>query len=156
MSAVRQSIPSLVAQHYPEVATDLLNPLLHAIQLARQYCGGDIDKFLVLLIVALQTTRHKGFSSEPPERLISGEIPVFPGYGTNIRSIADSLDMPKETARRKVQELLETGWLVRQEGLLYFTARAYQELAPVREAIEMLAARYFEVVLKLREREADG
>lgn len=154
MSAVRQSIPDLLAQHHPEIATDLLSPLLRAIQLARQYCGGDIDKFLVLLIVALQTTRHKGFSSEPPERLISGEIPVFPGYGTNIRSIADSLDMPKETARRKVQELLETGWLVRQDGLLYFTARAHQELAPVREGIEMLAARYFEVVLKLRDREA--
>lgn len=156
MPGVRQSIPRLVAQHYPEIATDLLNPLLRAIQLARRYCGGDIDKFLVLLIVATQTTRHKGFSSEPPERLMSGEIPVFPGYGTNIRSIADSLDMPKETARRKVQELLEAGWLVRQEGLLYFTAHAYQQLAPVREAIEMLAVRYFEVVTKLREREGEG
>lgn len=154
MSGVRQSIPDLLAQHYPEVATDLLNPLLHAVQLARQFCGGDTDKFLVLLIVAIQTTRHKGFSSEAPERLMSGEIPVFPGYGTNIRSIADSLDMPKETARRKVQELLEAGWLAREKGLLYFTARAYQQLAPVREAIEALAARYFEVVCKLQERQA--
>jgi hypothetical protein len=151
-----QSLPQLVARHYPEVATDLLNPLLHALQLARRICGGDFDKFLALLIVALQTTRHKGFSSEPPERLMSGEIPVFPGYGTNIRSIADSLDMPKETARRKVQELMEAGWLVRQEGLLYITARAYQELAPVREAIETLAARYFDVIVKLKAREGEG
>jgi hypothetical protein len=61
--------------------------------------------------------------------------------------------MPKETARRKVQELLEAGWLAREGGLLYFTALAYQQIAPAREAIEMLAARYFEVVWKLRERE---
>jgi len=151
---MRQSLPQLLARRFPEVATDLLTPLLRVIQLARQLCGGDIDKFLVLMIVALQTTRHKGFSSEPPERLISGEVPVFPGYGTNIRSIADSLDMPKETARRKVQDLLEAGWLVRREGLLYFIARAYQELAPVRQSIETLAARHFEVVVKLRDREA--
>jgi hypothetical protein len=153
MAGARQSISHLVAQHYPEIATDLVNPLLRTIQLAKRYCGGDLDKFLVLLIVAVQTTRHKGFTSEPPERLMSGEIPVFPGYGANVRSIADSLDMPKETARRKVQELLEVGWLARQDGLLYFTARAYQQLAPVQEAIETLAVRYFEVVTKLQERE---
>jgi hypothetical protein len=117
--------------------------------LSREHCGGDIDKFLVILVVALRTTKHREFAAHTSEELLSGEIPIFPGLGTNARSIATSLNIPKETVRRKVSELIEAGWFARVGTRLYFTAKAYQQLAPVREQIERLALLNYQAVAAL-------
>lgn len=146
---MRQEITRLVADSYPRIATDLLTPLLDLFRLAREYCGGDVDKFMVIMVVAIRTTRHPDFAKHSPQQLISGDIPIFPGLGTNARSIAESLGMPKETIRRKVAELIDADWLVRDRSRLYFTTHAYKKLAPVREQIERLAALNYEAVSKL-------
>lgn len=138
-----------MADNYPAIADDLLRPLLELCSRSRAACGGDIDKFLILLAVGMRTTAHPDFARRSQEELLSGEIPVFPGLGTNVRSIADSLAMPKETVRRKVAELVDTGWLAREDKELYFTARAYADLVPVREAIEFQAVRCHEIVQAL-------
>jgi DNA-binding IclR family transcriptional regulator len=84
--------------------------------------------------------------------LLSGEIPIFPTLGTNVRSVAESTGTPKETVRRKVGELIEAGWISRQGNELRFTALAYQELAGARVAIEDLAVSNFQVVADLARR----
>jgi hypothetical protein len=142
-------LTDLVAENYPRIATDLLAPLLELLRLSREFCGGDLDKFLVIMVVALRTTAHREFARFSSEQLLSGEVPVFPGLGTNARSIASSLGLPKETVRRKVCELISAGWLVRRSSRLYFTARAYQQLAPVREQIERLAVANHRVIAGL-------
>ena len=78
------------------------------------------------------------------------EPAVLPGLGTNGRSVADSLSMPKETVRRKIRELAETGWIVRLNGQLYLTSAAYRDLSPVREAMHHLAVRYYEILVRLQ------
>lgn len=148
---MRQDLRALAAEHYPVIATELLSPLLRLLMLCRKHCQGDVDKFLVLLVVAVRTTQHKDFARYTPEQLISGELPVFPSLGTNCRSIADSLGMPKESARRKVAELVAAGWLARQGNRLHFTAKAYLALAPVRVQIETLAVLNHETIARLRE-----
>lgn len=148
---MRQSLLRLLADNYPAVADDLLKPLLELCSCSRAACGGDIDKFVILLAVAMRTTSHPDFVRRSQEELLSGEIPVFPGLGTNVRSVADSLGMPKETVRRKVAELVETGWLAREGNDLFFTAQAYADLVPVREAIEFQAVRNYETVQGLLE-----
>ena len=139
----------LVADHYPLIAHNLLRPLLDLYSTSREACGGDADKFLIMLVVAVRTTEHKGFATYSQAQLLSGEIPVFPSLGTNVRSIADSVGAPRETIRRKVGELVASGWIARQGRELRFTALAYQQLAGARIAIEQLAARNFEVVAAL-------
>jgi hypothetical protein len=141
-----------VASEYPQIATELLEPLTRLLQLARTYCDGDIDKFLVVMVIALRTTQHPDFRAARPEQIVSGEMPILPSLGVNIRSIADSLGVPKETVRRKVQELIEAEWAVRLDGFLYFKAKGYADLAPVREELEMMAVRYYEVVAQLSQR----
>jgi DNA-binding IclR family transcriptional regulator len=74
---------------------------------------------------------------------------VFPSLGTNVRSVAESIGVPKETVRRKVGQLAQAGWIARQGNELRFTALAYQQLAGVRVTIEQLAVRNFEVVAEL-------
>jgi hypothetical protein len=145
----RQGLLRLVAGNYPVIAHSLLRPLLDLFSVSRQACGGDMDKFLIMLVVAIRTTEHKLFATYSQAQLLSGEIPVLPSLGTNVRSVADSVGAPKETVRRKVGELVEAGWIARKDNELYFTALAYRQLGGARVAIEHLAVRNFETVADL-------
>ena len=142
----RAVLLELVAENYPALARSLLGPLLEFMSLSREACGGDADKFLIMLVVAIRTTEHESFATFRQEELLSGDLPVFPSLGTNIRSVADSIGAPKETVRRKVGDLVASGWIVRQENELRFTALAYQQLGQVRIAIERLAVRNYEPI----------
>ena len=145
----RRGLMALVAENYPVIAHELLRPILDLHSISREACGGDADKFIIMLVVAVRTTEDKRFSGYTQEQLLSGEVPVFPSLGTNVRSIADSIGVPRETVRRKVRELIAAGWIDRDGDDLRFTALAYQRLASARIAIEHLAIRHFEVVTEL-------
>ena len=147
-----ESTLSLVRENYPVIARDLLGPLLNLLSLAREAFEGDLDKLLIILVVAIRTTEHKDFPRYTQAQLLSGEVPVFPSLGTNIRSVAESLHIPKETARRKVADLVQAGWIVRQGNDLCFTAGGYQQIAHLRETLEAVAVDYFEVVSELVQR----
>jgi hypothetical protein len=107
-------------------------------------------------VVALRTTCHEGFTGKTPADLATSSREMLPGLGTNGRSIAESVGMPKETVRRKIQDLLEAGWLVRDGTMLYATAKCYVDMAPVREQIERQAARNHHVIETLLRARADG
>lgn len=139
----------LIAAEYPKAALRLLRPLADLLCVARDACGGDLDKFLIMLALAIRTTEHPLFATYAQKDLLDGTIPVFPSLGINVRSIADSLGLPKETVRRKVGELIGAGWIVRRGNELRFTDRAYRELAGARVGIERLAVRNFEAVTDL-------
>ena len=142
----RNVLLKLVSENYPALARSLLEPLFELLSLSREACGGDLEKFLIMVVVAIRTTEHELFATFSQDQLLSGEIPVFPTLGTNVRSVADSMRAPKETVRRKVGELVEAGWIVRQRHELRFTALAYRQLAQARVAIERLAVRNYEIV----------
>jgi DNA-binding IclR family transcriptional regulator len=59
----------------------------------------------------------------------------------NVRGIADSTGLSRETARRKVAELVALGWITRIGGSLHFTPEGYRALAAGRAALEALALR---------------
>lgn len=142
----RDRLLELVAENYPAVARELLEPLFELLSVSRQACGGDAEKFLIMVVVAIRTTQHESFAQFRQEELLSGEIPVFPTLGTNIQSVADSMRAPKETVRRKVRELIGAGWIARQGNELRFTALAYRQLAETRIAIERLAVKNYQVL----------
>lgn len=146
MSSRREELRRLVAESYPGIARGLLRPLLQLLRVGREAFDGDLEKLFIMLVVAVRTAEHPEFSSYSPEQLISGELAVFPSLGTNVRSVAASIGAPRETVRRKIAELVNAGWLVRQGNDLHFTALAYQELAELRIAVEHLAVTNFEIV----------
>lgn len=149
----REELLDLVANNYPAISLSLLRPLLRLFSISREACGGDNDKFLIMLVIAVRTTEHELFATYTQAELLSGDIPVFPTLGTNVRSIAESTGTPKETVRRKVGELIEAGWISRHRHELRFTALAYREVADVRVAIEDLAVSNFQVVADLARRQ---
>lgn len=150
-----EKLLALVAEHYVAIAPNLIGPLLDLLSLSREACGGDMDKFLIMVVVAIRTTAHKDFANYTQEELHSGELPVFPSLGINIQSIADSVGAPKETVRRKVAELVEAGWIERQGNDLFYTARAWQGLSKVGKQLEATAVSYYETVDDLLSRDRE-
>jgi DNA-binding IclR family transcriptional regulator len=83
-------------------------------------------------------------------QLLSGELEILPGLGSNVRSIADSLAMPRETVRRKVQEMVAEGILVRSQRRLYFSGQAYRRFAGPIEAFARMAVVHHDAVSSLQ------
>jgi hypothetical protein len=103
---------------WPVVAKDILGATLECLSAAREAGGGDVDLFLIMLTVALRTAEHQEFRNLTYEDLVEGHAAELPSLTTNVRSIAASLGMPRETARRKVALLIEMGWIESDGNLL--------------------------------------
>jgi PAS domain S-box-containing protein len=143
--------------HNPNLSDLLLKPLLAYLLTARKASGGDLEMTIILIMIAIRAVEHPDFSKlSMAERL--EEATVFPSNGVNTTSIAQSSGIPLETVRRKVEKLVGQGWIVRRGRNLHFTAKAFRELKDARDAGELLAVRYYDVlreeVSKMGEREA--
>lgn len=76
----------------------------------RKVCDGDLDKALIMAVIG---DRHfaRRVSSQTPTLEGLGETEVTPGPSVNALSIAQFTDIPRETVRRKVNALVEIGWV---------------------------------------------
>jgi DNA-binding MarR family transcriptional regulator len=127
---------------YPDAAKELLPPLLQVMDEADRAFEGDLEKFHILLAIALRTAVHPDIALAA-SNLAAGQDVELPSLWTNVNSIAMSLGLPKETVRRKVNALIRKGWLERQDHSVRYTAKAARELAPVRDRIlAMVVANY--------------
>ncbi|MDB5451800.1 MAG: hypothetical protein JWO33_378 [Caulobacteraceae bacterium] len=144
--AVRDPRRGSISDRYPAIATELLNPLLDVLGRSREACGGDLDMFVILLAITVRSTEHPDFKRLSQAQLLSGQVPELPSLRTNVHSIASSVGIPRETARRKVAALMAAGWVSRIGRDLTLTAKAYRKLGPVHQGVERLALRYFEVI----------
>lgn len=102
----------------------------------RKHFGGDLDRFLVLCVIGDRTLSR---GKAPPdlkyeEMMDESWVPNQP-EALNTRSIADFSGIPRETVRRKVLELIDLGWVERDENdLLRATRKAAVDLAPLTDA----------------------
>lgn len=131
------------------MASDLLRPVLNVFTAAREVCDGDVDKFLILLVLGMRMTEHPEFKQLTHSQIISGEPQLLPSLGTNTRSIAASIGLPKETARRKLAELVDSGWLVRLHWDFRLTTKGYAALDPIRSRIQTMALSYHDLLSEL-------
>jgi len=134
-------IVPLLREHYAAVAKDLLTPLVDLLNAGRASTGGDLDSLLIMLVVALRTAEDRRIAGLTLDQVMSGEIETYPSLMTNVRSIADSTGIPKETVRRKVSALIDAGWIRRENHNLSLTPHASRMLTGVREALFQMAVR---------------
>lgn len=109
----------------------------------RQAVGGDLDLVLILAVIADRTPREAWSKRlSPSGRLTRGNPERVWQEPINVQSIADSCGIPKETVRRKVNELVKRGWIARdRSGYLSVTPQAARALKAETEAsISYLAA----------------
>ncbi|CAN7236443.1 helix-turn-helix domain-containing protein [Phenylobacterium sp. LjRoot225] len=137
----------LLRQHYPDIAKDLLSPMLDTLNIGRAICGGDLDKLLIILVVALRTAEDRRALDIDPE----GVLKVHPSLSTNVRSIAESTGIPKESVRRKVTALVEEGWIRRVDHSLSLAPHASRMLTDFREQVFHLALRHHQTVAALEQ-----
>lgn len=142
----RPSTLNTVVENAPLHAEVLLGGLLEMLSVARGAFGGDVDKFLIMLVVAIRAAGHRDYAEAVRRNRREGGPSVFPSLGVNIQSVADSIGAPKETIRRKITDLVEIGWIERRGNDLHLTERAYESLQPLREAMYALVARHYDVV----------
>ena len=109
-----------------------------------------LDRHKIRGVYAFANSRplleHPEFKALTHAAIIAGEPQVLPSLGTNIRSIAASVGIPKETARRKLTDLVEAGWLVRQGWDFRMTTKCYAGLEPVRLRLQSLALSYHDLL----------
>src|SRR6516165_10247788 len=130
--AMRELLPEL-RRSYPQLAKDLVSPLLELLSVARAACDGDLDKYLIILVVGMRTVEDRRFADVNMEDVLSGAVDVYPSLSTNVRSIADSTGIPKESVRRKVAALIEAGWIRREDNALSLAPQASRQLTAFRE-----------------------
>lgn len=137
----------LVSANSRAVAYDLVEPISRFLMVARERFDGDLDKALIMLIVTLRSSGHPEFRKGAVARLAGRN--VLPGFGSNMRSIADSTGVAKETVRRKVQQLIDVGWVVKQGRNLCYSVKGYEAVSEVRDSIIQMYARGFQVLSAL-------
>lgn len=142
----------LVSGRSPAVAYDLVEPLARFLTVAREVCGGDLEKVLLMVTISLRSSGHPDFKRFHPGEL--GDHDLLPGFGTNMRSLAESIGMPRETVRRKVQQLIDDGWVTRQGVTLYYTLEGYRAVEPARAAVIKMHVRGFQVIHALLDDDA--
>ena len=148
---MRRSASDLLSQNYGLVAKDLFTPLLEVFGAARSAFDGDVERAVVLLEIAVRTLQDPRLANIDLKTVLSGEIERYPSLSTNMRSIADSSGIPKETVRRKVAALMADGLVLREGNNLSLSPKASPVFTPLREAILKLAARNYETIAALQD-----
>ena len=134
---------ALLREHYPQIAKEILRSLVDIFAITRSMCEGDTQKSEILLLIALRTATHPDFARLSYEEIVSGECGSYESLSTNVRSIADSSGMPRESVRRKVAELVAAGLVERRGNKLSLCPRASRPLTPLRDsALRLVAGNY--------------
>lgn len=143
---MRPLLPQLRRQ-YPYLAKDLIAPFLEVLNSGRRACGGDLDKLFIVLAVGMRTAEDKRVLDLDMDDVLSGAVDVYPSLSTNVRSIADSTGIPKESVRRKVAALVDAGWIRREENNLSLAPHASRMLTEFREQLLQMAIRNHQTIL---------
>jgi hypothetical protein len=103
---------------------------------ARSAFGGDLDLFLVLAVIGDRSFASGRVSpSMTFEDFMSEKRVSTEPFSVNAYSISQFSRIPRETVRRKVQELVDRRWVERTaDGSLRATRQAAVDLLPVTEA----------------------
>lgn len=146
MGAMHSSGSERLRNAYPAVAKDLLGPLAEVLVRARAACVGDVDVFLILLVLALRALEDPRVRELSLDAYVAGDWTDDFSRATNVQSIAASSGIAKETVRRKVGRLVEDGWIERRGRKLQLSREGLRRLSPVRDATVRLATRAFDAL----------
>jgi CRP-like cAMP-binding protein len=107
----------------------------HLVECRRAF-GGDLDLFLVMTIIGERTFPARNAPADMSQtEFLHGHVDETKAAAINQQSIADYSGIPRETVRRKIETLIDKGWVHRDERkLLTATDKANAELSPLTDS----------------------
>jgi hypothetical protein len=117
----------------------------------RRTFDGDLDLFLVLAVIGDRTfSQRRANPALDFAAFQSREREQTPPEDINVRSIADFSGIPRETVRRKVAQLLEKGWVTRNDdGFITASRQATAELEPLTKTSIRYIARMMALITEV-------
>lgn len=116
--------------------------------------GNDLDKIIILAAIGQQQLRDPTLSRRPYAPDATAAPSGNPARFTNVDGLAAATGIPRESVRRKVNELIAVGWVVRiGSRRLAIHPRAAVDLEPsTRIVFDMLDRLFAEFAAGLAER----
>jgi hypothetical protein len=113
---------------------------LRLLVVLREVFGNDLDKVVILAVIGQQMLADPALQGRGLDQVGTVLPPIEPHRLTNIGSIATATGIPRESVRRKVEELIAADWLARSpSGQLSVSPRGASDLHPsTLTAIDML------------------
>ena len=97
----------------------------------RNAFDGDLEKLMIVAAVVDQGIKATGFAEQSFDSYIGAFIFDSVTPPTNVQSIADFAGIPRETVRRKVNDLCAKGWLERdKDGAVRLSIQGALDLSP--------------------------
>ncbi len=115
-------------------ATHVAALVRHLIE-CRRACGGDLDLFLVLTIIGERSFAPRNAPALSYEEWATVPVNSVRTEQINLQSIADYSGIPRETVRRKLEQLVKMGWVERDtQGFYTATETARNSLGPLTQS----------------------
>lgn len=97
----------------------------------RRVFDGDMDQLLILSVIGERTLTRDRSSGLTYSEFLEGRRVAGISRHINAQSIADYTGIPRETVRRKINSLIDRGWVKKNDdGMLEVTLAATVDLAP--------------------------
>jgi hypothetical protein len=124
--------------------------------LCRRAFDGDLDKMIILSIIGERTLTVERAAGISYERFLEGLRGPASSKPINVQSISECTGIPRETVRRKIGQLIERGWVQRDEsGLLFVLPQASRDLRPITEGTLEYLRRVGAAILRVAGRATD-
>jgi hypothetical protein len=100
----------------------------------RNYYSGDLDQFMIHMVLVLGEIKAMNVAADLRPRSIA---PPSTARGVNVQSLSDITRIPRESVRRKLTMLIESGLVRRSaDGLLYLGPASdlngfFEDLSPM-------------------------
>lgn len=86
---------------------------LRLLQSLRKIFGNDLDKIIIVAMIGQQQLRDPAVQPSPYAPSTEGEPLGNRERFTNVESLASATGIPRESVRRKVNEMIADGWVER-------------------------------------------
>ena len=112
------------------------NYLLRALSNLTEAFDGDMALAVVFMAIGQAATDHLGLKREMRDFGMDGVVPDEMRRPVTVLSIANSLQMPRETTRRHVTRLLQRGYCIQVQGRRVMIPAEVYRRPEIRQIVE--------------------
>lgn len=124
-----------ITTHFGHIFPTHVEELCELLIVLRKQFFGDLDLMLILAIIGSRALPARQARAMTYDEFLTDNNKNRTQHPINIQSVAECSGIARETVRRKVNKLVEVGFVERDtNGMLKITAQATNELAPSTEA----------------------